>query len=45
MLSYFKNSVAMGNAIPEVKEIATYITHSNDSEGISFALEHILKVI
>ena len=45
MLSYFKNSVAMGNAIPEVKEIATHITHSNDSEGISFALEHILKAI
>ena len=45
MLSWFKNSVAMGNAVPEVKEISTYVTHSNDSDGISYALEHILKVI
>ena len=45
MLSRFQNSVAMGNAIPEVKEIATYVTHNNDSDGISYALEHILKVL
>ncbi len=32
--------VAMENAIPQLKEIATYITTSNDNHGIATALAH-----
>lgn len=42
MIKKFKNSFAMGNAIPEIKEIATYVTEDNNSSGVGKA---ILKVI
>lgn len=32
-------SVAMGNSIPELKELATHITETNDNEGISRYIE------
>jgi len=32
--------VAMGNAEPEIKALASYITVTNDEEGISHALHH-----
>lgn len=34
--------VAMGNALPEIKENAKYITLSNDEDGIKFFLEKYL---
>jgi len=45
MLSSYKNSVAMGNAVDEVKRIAGYTTLSNDEEGIAYAIENILRII
>ena len=33
-------SIAMGNAIDEVKNIATFVTKRNDDEGIEFACRH-----
>ncbi len=35
--------IAMGNAIPLVKEKADYVTKSNNEAGIAYALEHYLK--
>lgn len=36
-------AVAMGNADPHLKEIANYVTATNDEEGIRQALEHFAK--
>ncbi|MCM3601379.1 Cof-type HAD-IIB family hydrolase [Robertmurraya korlensis] len=38
-------SVAMENAPTEVKEKATYVTKSNDEDGVSHAIYHILKLL
>lgn len=35
--------VAMGNAIPALKERADFITKTNNEGGIAFGLEHFLK--
>lgn len=35
-------SVAMGNAIPEVLEMADYVTGSNDESGVARAIKHFL---
>ena len=40
MLQHVEIGVAMGNANPEVKEIADYITLEVDEHGISAALQH-----
>ena len=40
MLKHVGIGVAMGNANPEVKEIADYITDDVDSDGIWNALKH-----
>ena len=40
MLQHVAVGVAMGNANPEVKEIADYITDDVDSDGIWNALKH-----
>lgn len=45
MLRSYPYSVAMGNAVPEVKAIATHITQTNDADGIAYALEHCLYLI
>lgn len=45
MLAHCPNSVAMGNAHPQVKEIAAHQTFGNDEGGIAHALEKILHVI
>lgn len=37
--------IAMENGSPACKDAADYVTKSNDTEGISYALEHILKMI
>lgn len=38
-------SVAMGNAVEEVKAAARYVTCSNDEDGVAHALRDILRVI
>lgn len=40
MLEYVGTSVAMGNANPNVKEIADYVTSDIDDDGIYNALKH-----
>ena len=40
MLKHVQTGVAMGNANPEVKEIADYVTDDVDSDGIWNALKH-----
>ena len=34
-------SIAMGNAIDDLKKIANYVTKTNDEDGIAFALEQM----
>ena len=38
MFTEFENSYAMENAIPEIKEIAKYITDSNNNDGVAKAI-------
>ena len=45
MLTGFPNSIAMGNTDETVKQAAAFSTLSNDTDGISYALEKILKII
>ncbi len=35
--------VAMGNAEPEVKSAADFITRSNQEDGVAYAIEQILR--
>ncbi len=44
MLHYVKHSVAMANAVDELKDFCSFVTKSNDDEGIDFALRHF-KII
>lgn len=44
MLRKAGTAVAMGNAIGEVKELADFVTKSNNEAGIAFALEHYLGI-
>ncbi|MEG2708633.1 MAG: HAD hydrolase family protein, partial [Vagococcus sp.] len=39
MIEVAGTGVAMGNAVPSVKEIADKITKSNDEHGVAYALE------
>lgn len=41
MLSMIQNSVAMGNAQPEVKEVAAYVTKDSDDNGILHGLQMV----
>ena len=43
-LSYVGHAVAMGNAVDAVKDMAHFVTRSNDESGIAYALE-TLKII
>ena len=45
MIRTFPVSVAMGNAVAEVKAAARHVTLSNEEGGIAHALKHILHVI
>ncbi|QIK68805.1 HAD family phosphatase [Erysipelothrix sp. HDW6C] len=45
MLKYAGIGVAMGNAVPEVKEIADTITLSNDEDGIAVKLHELFPEI
>ena len=42
MIAFAGLGVAMANAQPEVKEVADYITTSNDEDGVAEAVERIL---
>jgi len=42
MVKYAGLGVAMGNAIPEVKEVAEFITTSNDEDGIAKVIEKFI---
>ena len=42
MFTEFTESVAMGNAIPEIKEIAKYITDTNTNLGVAKAIYRVL---
>ena len=37
------NGVAMGNAVDSVKEVATYITKSVSEDGVSYAIDELIK--
>jgi hydroxymethylpyrimidine pyrophosphatase-like HAD family hydrolase len=43
MFTEFTESVAMGNAVPEIKEIAKYITDTNDNLGVAKAIYKVLE--
>ena len=45
MFGTFGCSVAMGNAKAALKEAATYVTRSNDEDGVAFALEKYLGIL
>ena len=40
MVSKAATSIAMGNAIPELKELATFVTKGCNEDGIEFACQH-----
>ncbi len=40
MMSFVDNGVAMGNAIPEVKQAVKFVTATNDEDGVAVAIEH-----
>lgn len=42
MIKWAGCGVAMGNAIDDLKEVAQYVTASNDDEGIAKALEELI---
>ena len=42
MIAGFENSVAMGNAVDEIKAAAKFVTKRNDEDGIAFAVENLL---
>lgn len=43
MFTEFPESVAMGNAIPEIKEIAKYVTDTNVNLGVAKAIYRVLE--
>ena len=43
MIAFYPRSVAMGNAVEQVKQAAGYVTKTNDEGGIAHALEQILS--
>lgn len=43
LFKMFGYSVAMGNAIPELKELADEITESNDQDGVALILEKLIE--
>ena len=44
MFTEFENSYAMENAIPEIKEIAKYVTDSNNNDGVAKAIYKALEI-
>ena len=44
MFAEFENSYAMENAIQEIKEIAKYITDTNNNDGVAKAIYKSLEM-
>lgn len=44
MFTEFKNTCAMENGIPEIKELAGFITDTNDNDGVAKAIYKMLKI-
>jgi 5-amino-6-(5-phospho-D-ribitylamino)uracil phosphatase len=44
MIEYAGHGIAMGNAIPQLKSLAKYITKTNEEDGIAHYLEDILGI-
>ena len=44
MFKTFGYSIAMANASESLKEISTYVTRSNDDDGIAYAIEKYLGI-
>ena len=44
MFTEFPVSFAMENAMPEIKEIAKYITDTNDNDGVAKAIYKALNL-
>ena len=44
MIAGFENSVAMGNAVDEIKAAAKFVTKRNDEDGIAFAVGNLLMI-
>ena len=44
MFTEFPESFAMENAVPEIKEVAKYITDTNDNAGVAKAIYKILNL-
>lgn len=42
MLRYAGHPIAMGNAIDEIKSLATYITKTNDEDGVAYAVQKLV---
>ncbi|CQR23597.1 sugar phosphatase [Yersinia enterocolitica] len=42
MVNYAGLGVAMGNAIPELKEITQFITATNSEDGVAVAIEEFV---
>jgi hypothetical protein len=42
MLQHTGLAIAMGNAVPELKQVASFVTASNQEDGVALALEVIL---
>lgn len=45
MLKMVDYPVVMKNALPEVLEVAKYVTKSNEEDGVGYALQHYLPTI
>lgn len=43
MISYAGIGVAMGNAVSEIKDIADYVTDSNNDDGVAKGIYHYIK--
>lgn len=44
MFTEFEESFAMGNALPQIKAVAKYITDTNDNSGVAKAIYRILNI-
>ena len=42
MIHYAGMGVAMGNAVPEVKQAAQYVTADNEHDGVGLAVEKFI---
>ena len=36
-------SVAMGNAVPEIKDLCDFVTKTNEEDGVAYVIEMILE--